>query len=135
MAGASGFLLSEIIEPSKLAACTEAPKWISPVSTVKLEHNNPNCDQSQSFPSQRSSLGHRLSYNDSRSVLGTAQPVIQSMYIVLCIFTVCTSMVALWCSSNSVLVSLPVLPKSSWFSAYSFHPDSPILPRRAGLSF
>lgn len=38
VAGTGGFLRSEIMKLSQLAARTEASQWTSPVSTVKLEH-------------------------------------------------------------------------------------------------
>lgn len=133
VAGARELLLSGRIKPAQLAARAEAPEWISPVSTVKLEHNKSKFWQISiiSFPTTFFSWLQFAS--DSRWILGTAQAIIQSMYIAPCISQHAPPQ---WPSgSNSVLSPLPVLPKSSWLCVYSSHIDSPILLRRAGLSF
>lgn len=97
---------------------------------------NPSLDQYQSFLSYNLLLCSCF-YGDSRPIPGTAQAVIQSIYIALCIFTACTSTVACGAVPDSLLSPLPVLPKPSWFCAYSSHTDSttptPHLPENGGI--
>lgn len=100
MAGASGLLLSRIIKSSQLVTCMEAHQRISPVSSVKLEHNKSKLWQILIISFPTTFFSWPLFYSDSRSILGTTQAVIQSMYIVPCI----SQHVPPWYHSGTVLI-------------------------------
>lgn len=85
VAGAHGLMLSRIIKSSQSVTCVEAHQWISPVSSVQLEHNKSKLWQILIISFPTTFFSWPLFYSDSRSILGTTQAVIQSMYIVPCI--------------------------------------------------
>lgn len=72
VACARGLLLSGRKKPSQLVTCAEAPKGISPVSTVKLEHSNSKLWPISIISPPTTSFSWPLFYSDSRPGLGAA---------------------------------------------------------------